>query len=529
MKGSHIVIRRIVVPFLTAVMVCGFTSNAFALDIPPLPENDGNITIEEVVDVNNKNENSTNSWGNTFSKIETLFGVTESPDGNKYGCLYRNKLEEYVSSPTLYTALSNSEVQKTFEGIKSDLEKFAGDIFNDMGKHWARPYVALPVYFNVLSGYEDETLRPDNNITCAEVAKVMASTFENDTDKGSKVWYAKYYNKVAKAFTYDNLDVNDEYFDKYMTRCEIAYVIANYVSGGNGYTADLSSLSAFADCGLIGADDDGTMSKDIEIINAGYIPSRYAKALAYLVDKGVFEGYEDEVTGVRTLNPTGEVKRSEVFTLLVKLCKATPSYNYGQFTGNINFEYIEDEQAPVQTQKPSKPSKPSHSSSEPQNELVNGGITSFEEWQSRGPITARYDDPTRPRLKVGDTFVADDGTSYYLEHSGIWCGDVEVAGVGLPIATDLGRQYTTSLGTTTIDHRYQPTSHTFGWINSNVSTCGREYIVFSTGEGHWDTEWAAIAEALRPTEPGYDGQVTDDGYFVYRASRNRWDFLPAHS
>ena len=63
------------------------------------------------------------------------------------------------------------------------------------------------------------------------------------------------------------LKIMMSFFGREMTRCEIAYVIANYVSGGNGYTADLSSLSAFADCGLIGTDDDGTMSKDIEIID----------------------------------------------------------------------------------------------------------------------------------------------------------------------------------------------------------------------------------------------------------------------
>ena len=416
---------------------------------------------------------------------------------------------------TLYTCIHNN--------IQVSITENPATMFKDIsGKEWFTSYLQAPIHFGVLSGYEDNTLRPDNNITCAEVAKVMASTFENDTDKRSKVWYAKYYNRVAKGFTYTDLDINDEYFGREMTRCEIAYVIANYVSGGNGYTADLSSLSPFADCGLIGMDDDGTMSKDIEIINAGYIPSRYAKALAYLVDKGVFEGYEDEVTGVRTLNPTGKVTRAEVFTLLVKLCKATPSYNYGQFTGNINIEYIEDEQTPVQTQKPSTPSHSSNSGAfDGDKELINGGITSYDEYMARENITARWDDPSRPRLKAGDTFIAEDGTAYVLE-----MGPSGVLGEGLPIATDLGRQTTVKGRTATVKDRFKPDDHTFGWIWEGLSTGSRTYLVNErTGEGHWDLEWEKIRQNTRPTGTGVDGQYSEDGNWYYSEMFSEWSFF----
>lgn len=424
---------------------------------------------------------------------------------------------------TLYTCIHNN--------IQVSITENTATMFKDIsGKEWFTSYLQAPIHFGVLSGYDDETLRPDNNITCAEVAKVMASTFENDKDKRSKVWYAKYYNKVAKGFTYTDLDINDEYFGREMTRCEIAYVIANYVSGGNGYTADLSSLSAFADCGSIGTDDDGTMSKDIEIIDAGYIPSRYAKALAYLVDKGVFQGYEDEVTGVRTLNPTGKVTRAEVFTLLMNLCKATPSYNYGQFTGNINIEYIEDEQTPVQTQKPSKPSKPSHSS--------NGGAfdgdveglgtrgESYEEYMARENITARWDDPSRPRLKAGDTFIAEDGTAYVLE-----MGPSGVLGEGLPIATDLGRSHTVKGATETITNGFQPSYEWFGWMTMpqgldplNLSS-QTYYINKRTGEGHWDKEWGLIEKYTEPSGTASDGEYSSDGNWRYSEAYGGWIFI----
>lgn len=424
---------------------------------------------------------------------------------------------------TLYTCIYNN--------IQVSITENPATMFKDIsGKEWFTSYLQAPIHFGVLSGYEDETLRPDNNITCAEVAKVMASTFENDTDERSKVWYAKYYNRVAKGFTYTDLDINDEYFGREMTRCEIAYVIANYVSGGNGYTADLSSLSAFADCGLIGTDDDGTMSKDIEIINAGYIPSRYAKALAYLVDKGVFQGYEDEVTGVRTLNPTGKVTRAEVFTLLMNLCKATPSYNYGQFTGNMNIEYIEDEQTPVQTPvQTQKPSKPSHSSNggafDGDKELAAADCEPYAEYMARENITARWDDPSRPRLKAGDTFIAEDGTAYVLE-----MGPSGVLGEGLPVALDLGRSITVKGVTETIYHGFKPSYEAFGWMTMpqgyELNLSSQTYYVNSrTGEGHWDKEWGLICRNTKPSGTASNGEYSSDGNWEYSEAKGDWIFI----
>lgn len=498
------------------LVASSLTISASALDIPTMPAYDGSLNIEEITSTINGDGDSGNAvLDSTMSKIDVLFGTTGA-SGEKYGCLYRDKNGDYVGFPTLYTALSNEEVQVTFDGLRDELTEFAGDLFSDMGNHWASVYVPLPVYFSVLSGYEDGTLKPDNNITCAEVAKVMANTFERDTNKVTRKWYYKYYSKVAKAFTYDNLNTYANYFNKEMTRAEIAYVIANYVSGGQVYQADLSKLNVFADCGLIGTDDDGTLSKDMEIMDAGYIPSRYAKALAYLVEKGIFQGYEEN--GQRVLNPIKPVTRAEVFTLLIKLCKVVPSYVPNQFTGNLNIEYVDTTPTPAPTSRPSG----NTGVFDGDKELINGGITSYEDYMARENITVRWDDPTRPRLKAGDTFIAEDGTAYVLE-----IGPSGVLGEGLPIATDLGRQTTVKGRTATITHHFQPDDDTFGWIWEGLSTGGRVYVVNErTGEGHWDAEWGRIQDNTKPTEPGVNGQYSEDGNWKYSEMLNDWRFMP---
>lgn len=434
----------------------------------------------------------------SISAITVTASALEIPVLNGYGS---------DTQETLYTCIQNDTyIQADSSSVK----------FKDIrGDEWFTGYIPLPVYFKVLKGYEDGTLRPDNNITSAEVAKVISTTFEGDSGKASKVWYAKYYNNIMKAFTYSDLDINDGYFNREMTRAEIAYVIANYVSGGEVYQADLSQLSSFVDCNLIGTDDDGTLLKDIEIMEAGYIPSRYAKALAYLVEKGIFQGYEEN--GQWLLNPIKPVTRAEVFTLLIKLCKVVPSYVPNQFTGNLNIEYVDTTPTPAPTSRPSG----NTGVFDGDKELINGGITSYEDYMARENITVRWDDPTRPRLKAGDTFIAEDGTAYVLE-----IGPSGVLGEGLPIATDLGRQVTVKGRTFTITHHYQPAVDSFGWIWEGLSTGGRVYVVNErTGEGHWDLEWDRIMNNTRPTEPGVDGQYSEDGNWQYVEMINDWYFM----
>lgn len=445
-----------------------------------------------------KGETSSDNATNIFDSIKII-----SDANTMYYCVNHKKTDEI--------SVENPDMLKNYISKYSDFS----------GTEWFADDVLLPMYFNVLNGYEDGSLKPNGAITPAEVAKVMSATFEDGLGKGSTNWYDMYYKYCSRAFPYDAYSKMGGNYDVYMsqyqmTRAEIAYVIANYVDAGSGELAsyissakagNLGSLANFTDCGNLAQDDDGTYAKDMEIIRANWIPSRYAGALSYLVDKGVFMGNDDG-----TMSPLSPVKRAEVFALLNRVCEATPSYKSGQFKSDTALGNIQT-------------SKPSTSTSNKGNQgWYSGKTTNYAEWQARPAMTLDLTDGTRGRAKVGDTVITADGTSYLLEGSGIYVGDTEVAGVGLPVAADLGR--VDSYGCP-IKDRDKPDTHEFGWISSDVSTAGQTYIVYSrTGEGHWSVEWDAIQDATKPQTPGsYDGEISADGYWGYKTTSG-WTFLP---
>lgn len=413
---------------------------------------------------------------------------------------------------TMYYQIANGLTDEITANNPDMLTSYVSKFTDFGGDEWFANDVLLPMYFNVLSGYEDGSLKPYNPITPAEVAKVISATFEDGLRNGHTHWYDMYYKNCAKAFTYTSYQEMDSNYDNYMshhkmTRAEIAYIIANYVDANSGelqsYIANakqgnVGSLSRFSDCGNIALDDDGTLNGDLRIMGAGWIPSRYAGALSFLVDKGVFQGNPDG-----TMSPISPVSRAEVFALLNRVCKATPSYTSGQFKGDstsINNADVPDKPSTGNTGKAPTP-------------WSGGQTTDYNAWQSRPGMTINLTDGARGRAKVGDTIVTADGTSYYLDHTGIFVGDTEVAGVGLSVAADLGR---TGYNGVPLTSGERASTHEFGWISSDVSTGGHEYIVFEkTGEGHWDVEWMAILNATKPTEDGTDGQISPDGYWQY--------------
>lgn len=421
---------------------------------------------------------------------------------------------------TMYYKIKNNMTDEITEKNPDMLTSYISKFTDFGGDEWFANDVLLPMYFNILSGYEDGTLKPYNPITPAEVAKVISATFDSFSIGKSVMWYDMYYKYCAKAFTYDSYAKMGENYDDYMsnhqmTRAEIAYVIANYVDANSGELqsyitnakqGNVGSLSRFSDCGNIALDDDGTLNGDLRIMGAGWIPSRYAGALSFLVDKGVFQGNPDG-----TMSPISPVSRAEVFALLNRVCKATPSYTSGQFKGDstsINNADVPDKPSTGNTGKAPTP-------------WSGGQTTDYNAWQSRQGMTINLTDGTRGRAKVGDTVVTADGTSYYLDHTGIFVGDTEVAGVGLPVAADLGRLNYNGVPLTSGE---RASTHEFGWISSDVSTGGCVYKVFAkTGEGHWDAEWAAIRNATKPAEPGTDGQISDNGYWQYsEAMGGQW-------
>lgn len=168
--------------------------------------------------------------------------------------------------------------------------------FDDTTGHWAKNEIDYMFSKGLISGYENNTFKPNNPITRAEVSVVLQNRFNftNDTteafrdvEKGS--WYENAVHSLKSQNIISGLE--DGIFSPHsnITRQDIAVILTKlYAQSLDGDYSD--ALSSFADSGNISA---------------------YAKnAVGFLVEKGYMHGREDG-----NLHPQAIVTRAEFIKL----------------------------------------------------------------------------------------------------------------------------------------------------------------------------------------------------------------------
>ena len=267
----------------------------------------------------------------TFASTESVKKKIDTIMGNSYNTIL-----------TMNDALKTDFFTNRYNGVKSVLT----DVINDTyiaESGWWNEYIALPIYFNVLNGYEDGTLKPTQSVKACELAKIVATAYEltiqevdglNNADFNEQ-WYNKYYNAIAKAFTYPNSTLmTPEYMNSNMRRCEVAYVLASVCDDGTlkDYIAkaergDISQMAGYVDfVNVVKTEVD--LSAEQSQMNTGNIPARFAGAVMYLQAKGIMVG-----DGAGHINPLDNVTRAEVFKLIQTTCQNTASYTKNKFYG----------------------------------------------------------------------------------------------------------------------------------------------------------------------------------------------------
>ncbi len=105
----------------------------------------------------------------------------------------------------------------------------------DMPGHWAEAEVKRAFEMGIVSGYEDGSYKPDNNITRAEFAKLIAAYLKLDTSKGASFadvaadsWYSGVVGAVAEAGIVKGSGDNFEP-DKNITREDAAVMLARMI------------------------------------------------------------------------------------------------------------------------------------------------------------------------------------------------------------------------------------------------------------------------------------------------------------
>lgn len=166
---------------------------------------------------------------------------------------------------------------------------------------WALPAMQKLVDRNILSGYEDNTLKPNKTITREEFVKLLVSAFyETDnsleaefTDVDKNAWYYSYIATAkAKGITSGKSDLSFG-IGEYISRQDMAVMICNYLKTVKD-ELNLDMNNKFADDGNI---------------------SEYAKESVYLLrNLGVINGYEDG-----SFIPMSSATRAEASQILFNL------------------------------------------------------------------------------------------------------------------------------------------------------------------------------------------------------------------
>ena len=362
MSGKHFIMKRIVVPLLTLILVCGMTVSAFAAETGSydIAAGNPNITICYPVDnsgidtgtivtpikgqdieVGDIGEVSVSKLGVDGLKrsLDDIYGVKRYGGVAVVGVPFYNGI-------TLYDGLKTQEFLKLYNANKDELIQAVRLAYPNETNQWYDEYIALPIYYGVINGYEDGTLQPNRPVAVSEVAKIVATAYEsnipsggylnnNAFNNGNGMWYNNYYNKMAKAFTYkSSAGITPQYMESNMRRCEVAYVLASVCDDGTlkDYIAkaergDISQMSGYVDfVNVVRTDVD--LSIEQARMNAGEIPARFAGAVMYLQAKGIMVG-----DGAGHINPLDNVTRAEVFKLIQTTCQNTPSYTKNKFYG----------------------------------------------------------------------------------------------------------------------------------------------------------------------------------------------------
>lgn len=168
--------------------------------------------------------------------------------------------------------------------------------FSDISQHWAKEYIKTLSDTGIVNGFDDNTFKPDNNVTRAEFTKIVCRMFDITgggeplfDDVKPSDWY---YGFVCSAYGAKIVSGYENLFspEGYITREDAAVILNRILKlGANG------NLS-FADADKI---------------------SPYAKSsVCALFENGITQGYPDN-----TFNPKGFITRAEASVLITKASK----------------------------------------------------------------------------------------------------------------------------------------------------------------------------------------------------------------
>lgn len=205
--------------------------------------------------------------------------------------------------------------------------------FTDVDKsYWAFQYISEMSERGVIAGYPNNYYYPNNNVTRAEFAKIMALA------AGLPI------NSYVSSTTYADVNSTD-WFAPYVEAAR--YYLSGYTSSGNlYYLPNETALREDIAVALVKLKGYDTSIYDESILRAMFtdwqsISDGARKYVAVAVENGLISGYEDN-----TFRGQNGITRAEAATLLWR------AYQYGNGNKVFENEVIDKEPEPIPEKKP---------------------------------------------------------------------------------------------------------------------------------------------------------------------------------
>lgn len=161
--------------------------------------------------------------------------------------------------------------------------------FNDVKEHWARNNITELTNSNIINGFEDNTFRPNNNITIAQFIKMVIKIKGENIKQGKEYWAQPFIDKATDLSIIDEGEFEE--FDRNINRVEMARIIAK--ASESDYTP-----------------------KNVNFVDISNLDYDNKKHIEEVLSKGIIQGYNDN-----TFKPEANATRAEAATMLVRFKK----------------------------------------------------------------------------------------------------------------------------------------------------------------------------------------------------------------
>lgn len=204
------------------------------------------------------------------------------------------------TSTIIPTSISTPTPKATPTAVEPTPGKIpSSNYFKDIANHWAKKYISALILNNIINGYSDGTIRPDNYITRAEIAVILAKTLKleiNNTNvnafKDYKIipeWSLSYVNQLNEKGIINGYEDGTFKPNNKVTRAELVTMVMK--------TFEQKSIA----------------NKKFIFFDSRLIPEWANGYIAAGIETGIIKGYTDN-----TFKPLNKIKRAEVFAIIAR-------------------------------------------------------------------------------------------------------------------------------------------------------------------------------------------------------------------